>query len=137
MLPLACSPSKASAEAECAGALTTVHDPARNLITVVGEGFWSLDYIRKHIRDFETVLLRARDLDRPSRTLVDLRDAAIQSPEVAQLLHDAMCRMYRAPERAALIVASNLMKMQMKRGFNPETHAVFISASAAQLWLGA
>ena len=126
-------PSPASLQ----GSLTIAVDRARNIIKVDGRGFWSVDYVSAHIREFEAVLIDARRSGQPSRTLVDLRDAPVQAPEVAAMLHAAMCRMYRPPERAAIIVASSLVKMQMKRGFNPETHAVFTSETAADLWLNA
>jgi hypothetical protein len=119
------------------GELTISLDPATNLIRVVGRGFWSLAYVSNHLREFEKVLFQARRSDRPSRTLVDLREAPVQAPDVAACLHSAVSRMYRPPERAAIVVASSLVKIQMKRGFNPETHAVFLSLKAAELWLGA
>lgn len=105
------------------------------MINVVGRGFWSLNYIRDHIREFEAVLLKFRDAPEPARTLVDLREAPVQSPEVAAELHRAMCRIYRPPERAAIVVASSLVKMQMARGFDPRTHSVFLSLEEAEAWL--
>ncbi|RVT93371.1 hypothetical protein [Sphingomonas crocodyli] len=119
------------------GVLTIAVDRVQNLIKVVGRGFWSVEHVAAHIREFEAVLIEARRSGQPSRTLVDLRDAPVQAPEVAGMLHTAMCRMYRPPERAAIIVASSLVKMQMKRGFNPATHGVFTSETAAELWLNA
>jgi hypothetical protein len=119
------------------GELTIGLDASTNLIRVVGRGFWSLPYITDHLREFEAVLMRARFDPRPSRTLVDLRESPVQAPDVAAYLHSAVSRMYRPPERAAIVVASSLVKMQMKRGFNPETHAVFLSLKAAEMWLGA
>lgn len=128
--PVAASPARE-------GRLSISVDTGRNLIRVVGEGFWTAEYVANHIREFEAVLLRARSSPVPSRTIVDLRNAPVQSPEVAAKLHEAMVRMYRAPERAAIVVGSSLVKMQMKRGFDPKTHAVFLSFSAAETWLSA
>ena len=119
------------------GELAIVVDAAAYQLKVTGKGFWSPDYVQAHIREFEAVLLQARQWPQPSRTLVDLRNSPVQSPEVAELLHSAMCRMYRPPERAAIIVSSSLVRMQMKRGFNPETHEVFTSEAEAKRWLDA
>jgi hypothetical protein len=91
--------------------------------------------VREHLRAFEAVLHESRRAPAPSRTLVDLREAPVQSPQVAALLHDAISRMYRPPERAAIVVASSLVKIQMQRGFHPDTHAIFQSLKAAELWL--
>jgi hypothetical protein len=137
MLALDLLPPPHPADSTRQGELTISLDRAANQISVVGRGFWSLGYVREHLRAFEAVLLEARCNERPSRTLVDLRDAPVQSPEVATHLHNAICRMYRPPERAAIVVASSLVKIQMQRGFNPETHAVFLSLKAAEQWLGA
>lgn len=119
------------------GNLAIVVDPIENFIKVVGCGLWSSSYVATHICEFEAVLVRARQHSKPSRTLVDLREAAVQLAEVAAMLHSAMRRMYRPPERAAIVVASNLAKLQMRRGFDPRTHSVFTSYGAAQAWLSA
>ena len=118
-----------------AGQLSLAINEQHNLITVVGCGLWSSEYVEAHIKKFELILMRARQNVRPLRTLVDLRDAAVQTPKVAAMLHQAMSQMYVPPERAALLVKSNLVAMQMKRGFNPATHGVFLSEQAAEAWL--
>ena len=42
------------------GSLTIAVDRARNVIKVVGRGFWSVDYVAGHIREFEAALIDAR-----------------------------------------------------------------------------
>lgn len=118
------------------GRLTITIDHLENIITVVGRGFWTIEHVNDHICEFEAVLIAARRARRPSRTLVDLRETPVQLPDVAARLHQAMCRMYRPPEKAAILVSSSLLKAQMKRGFAPATHMVFLSEAAARLWLG-
>ena len=117
------------------GDLTIEVDRNQNLLKVVGRGFWPLPYLVDHLRQFEGALAEARRSLKPSRTLVDLRDAPVQSPDVAAYPHDAISRMYRPPERAAIVVGSSLVKMQMKRGFDPQIHAVFLTLREADDWL--
>jgi hypothetical protein len=112
-------------------------DRASNIITVTGRGFWTVEIVEAHTREFEQVLLQAHRDGRSTRTLVDLREAFVQAPDVAALLHDQLTRMSHRIERAAFVVPSNLVKMQMKRGFNLDTDGVFTSIDEAVCWLAA
>ncbi|MCE7798176.1 hypothetical protein LWE61_16670 [Sphingobium sufflavum] len=110
-------------------------DKHKNRLTVVGRGLWSLKYVTDHFREFEAALFKARSAQRASTTLVDLREAAVQSPEVAAYVHGKIVEIYCPPERAVLVVNSQLVKMQMGRGLDPATHAVFLTLEEAEGWL--
>ncbi|KTT69403.1 hypothetical protein [Sphingomonas endophytica] len=115
--------------------MTTTYDRAGNFLRVTCRGFWPMDYAVAHLSDFEVVLHQARRMSRPSRTLVDLREAGVLDPAVADYTHATITAMYRPPERAAILVASTLARLQMRRGLNPATHAVFTTLDEAMRWL--
>lgn len=115
--------------------LFTTYDRSTNFLRVVGRGFWTMDHAVEHLRGFEILLHEGRRMARPSRTLVDLREAAVLAPDVADYVHNTIRVMYRPPERAAILVASTLAKLQMRRGLNPETHQLFTSLDEAMRWL--
>ncbi|GGB39383.1 hypothetical protein GCM10011380_31100 [Sphingomonas metalli] len=114
--------------------ITTTYTRATNFLRVVGRGFWTMDYVAEHMVEFERILDEARTRGR-TRTLVDIRLAAVQSPDVAGYVHGVIRDMYRPPDKAAILVASNLALLQMKRGLNPVTHAAFLSFDEAMRWL--
>jgi hypothetical protein len=137
MPPLDLFPQSDLADSSLQGEIGISVDRDKNLIRVVGRGLWSLGYARAHVREFEAVLRESRCAYLPSRTLVDLRESPIQSPQVAAYLQETISRMYQPPERAAIVVSSSLIKLtiQVQHKLNSDTHAVFASLKAAESWL--
>jgi hypothetical protein len=116
------------------GLSISVH-PTTHRITIIGRGFWSLNYLEAHLREFEALLQDLRPASTPLRTLVGLRDASVQPSGVANRMHAAIGRLYRPPERTAVFVTRTLVRMQMQRLFDPRTHGVFRSLENAETWL--
>jgi hypothetical protein len=119
------------------GVLRTEIDQQANIIRVLGRGLWSERYARAHFEELEWTLQRTRATRAPVRVLVDIREAAVQTPETTQCLADATDRLYKPGDRIAIVVASSLLKLQMRRATNASIHEIFISLNAAETWLSA
>lgn len=115
--------------------LTSVYDPAKQVINVVGIGLWSEDVIKCHFASLVDILSNVRATKIPVRVLSDLREAAVQAPEIAQRIAAFTAQAYRPGDRIAILVASSLVKMQMRRSVNNQDTMAFLSPSAAQTWL--
>ncbi len=69
------------------------------------------------------------------RLLVDLSDAEILSQSVIEPLARAGMQYSRADDRVALVVASTLLKLQMKRMIGDAPTPIFLSTKDAAGWL--
>ena len=66
---------------------------------------------------------------------LDLRKHDTQSPSVAALIKDGVDNMYRPGDRVAMVVASTVVKMQMRRVTNPAFVEIFTAIEDAEKWM--
>lgn len=118
------------------GTLSTAYDAAADIIRIKAEGLWEVGQI-EHC--FETLAyIRDSDWrDAHLRVLVDRRDTVVQSARTADRLQKLTETFYRPGDRVAVIVDNSLLKMQLKSVLDSTSHSLFISESAALLWLNA
>lgn len=120
------------------------HDPAHhverdlrtNLVRVTAPGFWTPDQLSDNMARTERVLAAVRAKGLPVRVLVDLRRSRVQSGETAERIRANSLRMYRPDDKVALVVASELARMQAKRlQAGVANRAAFLSVAEAEAWL--
>lgn len=119
------------------GRLSIALPDDQGIVKLHGSGVWSLDYLNQHFRELDAVIAQARRRNPNVLVLVDLRDAPVQSPEVAECINANTRRVYRNHDRIAIVVQSSLVKLQMKRVVDCAHVQIFISVAAAYTWLTA
>jgi hypothetical protein len=110
---------------------------SENFIRVTGRGFWSVKQIDDHFARLERTLDESRLAQDSALVLVDLRDATVQAAAVADRLGWWTERLYSAQDRVAIVLASSLLKAQMRRVPMAATRELFLSPMAALTWLTA
>lgn len=106
-------------------------DHDSGLIEVKIKGFWTIEIATTYLAEIVGTLSAARRRGR-AILLVDLTESAVQSVEVMQKL--CSLDMYAEDDRVAVVVASTLLKTQLKRVFTNANMAVFTSPFLAKTW---
>jgi hypothetical protein len=127
----------AAAEASGEGSLSIDADRIDGIIHVTGIGFWTPEQVDRHFGQLRRVIDARRVPGDDVRVLVDLRAAPAQSPETAARIGLATETIYEASDRVAIVLASSLAKLQMRRVVQRARHEMFISPDAALTWLRA
>lgn len=107
----------------------------QGIVRLVGYGTWSIEYMNRHFRELDPIVAAARMRVRSVMVLADLREAPVQSPDVAEIINIGTRRLYRDGDRIAIVVQSSLVKLQMKRVVDCAQVQIFISVAAAYTWL--
>jgi hypothetical protein len=108
----------------------------RGVIQITAQGFFDVETLRIHFDELEYILRKWRMLGKPIRVLVDAVNLLPYAPAVQTVFHESIQRVYAPGDRVAVLVASNLMKMQVRRALNQgELNAYFVSSTAAMTWL--
>lgn len=111
-------------------------DDKNDVLLVVGSGFWSVETIERHFDDLSELLNRHRIAGKSVRVLVDIREAAVQAPDVMSCVKKRTDNIYESQDRVAVVVPSALAKMQMRRSLASQIHEVFTELDSARQWLG-
>ncbi|WP_340264738.1 hypothetical protein [Sphingobium mellinum] len=114
------------------------YDAGRVLLTVVQQGYWTIDEFRDYERQFyvhHRTILQTR---KSYRTIADCRDYPVQSPEVS-VAFEALFQVLMAENKGpyAIIIASALNKIQARRVI-PYSHVELFSKDEwdkAMQWL--
>lgn len=112
-------------------------DPRSNLIQIWGSGLWSRAEVDAHFDELDGEIRQKRTRFPHIRVLVDIRESGVQTQDTAEGVTLGTRRIYREGDRIAIIVASSLVKMQMRRAVEHRELQIFISPSAAVTWLEA
>jgi hypothetical protein len=111
-------------------------DRRRGVILITVKGFFDIPSLRDHFDANAIIVTQWREAGLPIRVLIDAVDIQPHSPEGQAYVQDATARIYRPGDRVAIIVASSLVKMQMRRALSRgEILNFFISKSAGFTWL--
>jgi hypothetical protein len=112
-------------------------DPTDGLVLARTRGFWTL-------ADADAYIAILRDLTAASRVrfgrvrlLVDLSDSAVHTPEVARRFLTLNALFSGPRDKCALVTCSSLKKMQIRRTLRSDQMQVFVSQTAARLWIAA
>lgn len=108
-----------------------------DLIEVRGSGIWSPVYADAHFMRLQFALVQLRHAKGVARVLVDLSEAMVQPADTAARVKYWTGKLYREGDRVAMVVASSLLKIQMRHAVAITAFEVFISDRAARLWLSA
>jgi hypothetical protein len=109
-------------------------DARLGLVKVRGSGFWSVSQVKAHFASYMDSLSELHRRGLKLSIIVDLRESAAQSREVSDVLHSIGLDIYRPDDRIAMVVASSLVKMQMRRVLVADNHEFFLSVEAAERW---
>lgn len=112
------------------------YDATRVLLTVVQQGYWSMQMFRDYECDYLAHHESIRRQHRTYRVIADCRDYPVQSTEVSAafaLLFDRLMRENKG--RCAIITPSALNKMQAKHAIPYENVRVFPDTAQAKDWL--
>jgi len=111
-------------------------DRDRRLLTVAIRGFWDVQIYRAYDVRLRVELAALKRLPAPRACLVDARDFAIQSMEVAGLMREGVTeRLPLYPERTARLVSRAISHAQAARMTNDVGHRVFDDIESAMDWL--
>ena len=118
-----------------AGQLSFSIDDQRGLIRAVGIGMWTPETTERHFQNLDTALRIMRRKHGLARTLIDLREAAVQTAETARCMKEGTARIYQPVDRAAVICSTQLLAMQIRRAAQVHQLATFTDVEAALEWL--
>lgn len=119
------------------GTLTAQYDAPTGVVKMYGAGLWQMSVVRAHFAELEAALAQARRDYPDVLVLVDLSKASVQMKEVGEEIEEFTQRAYRPTDRIAVVLASSMLKTQMRRVVRQATFETFLSASAAYTWLTA
>jgi tRNA(Ile2) C34 agmatinyltransferase TiaS len=109
--------------------------PGNSHVYVRIQAFWSPGTARRYFAALAPYLDAQRRDAGTACVLVDRRGSPIQAAEVVAETISEMRRFYRADDRAAIVVDTSLLKLQMSRIYPQDTSRVFVSANAGRIWL--
>lgn len=110
-------------------------DIPKGLFRSWASGFWSISVMRQFFAAYEAEISAIREAGMPLRVIADVRESAVQSAEVAQFILDRVTAIYRPGDRVALIVATSMLKAQLRRILPGGIHEYFLSGDAAEKWV--
>lgn len=111
-------------------------DPGRRLLTIVLHGFWTVQDYEAYSAQLTTHLMQLRQFTARQACLVDARDFAVQSKEVADCMrHGIAKRLSLYPERTARVISCAISRQQAARMTDSCGHGVFESTEQALDWL--
>jgi hypothetical protein len=111
------------------------YDHQEGIVRCVITGFLSVDDLTVFRRELTDAVRIARTRGNVVRILFDGSNSTVQTAEVVAKMKEVGTNIRGPNDFFAIIVASNLMKMQAKRNLSDENEEVFLSASAAETWL--
>lgn len=118
------------------GTLSFTVDHDDGYVVISGGGMWSPAQADEHFRELDRAILKLRREHKQLRVLVDLREASVQTPETVAVMRNWTGRIYRDADRVAVVCATALLALQIKRATDIETRATFHDMATAEAWLG-
>ncbi|MBO9574321.1 MAG: STAS/SEC14 domain-containing protein [Sphingobium sp.] len=109
--------------------------PRSTFILVEGVGMWTVDQVMRHFHNLDREVYAMRVRNGRVRVLADMSRAQVQTAEVARLMTSETARIYREHDRVAVIVATKLVAIQIKRTSRLYDLQTFEDRSPALAWL--
>jgi hypothetical protein len=111
-------------------------DESSGILYVKVTGFWSLELAERYVIEQLSHWNEARRRAGCLRLLVDGSESSVQSPEVSLRVRNGRKDMIKSPrDRAAIVVGTNLVRLQTERTIESEQMHVFTSVAEAERWL--
>jgi hypothetical protein len=110
-------------------------DPAKGILTVAVDGSWTTAEVDRYAREAGPAFEAAREKEGFLRLFIDLRSTHVLSQALMDPLAKAGMQYSRADDRVALVVASTLLKLQMRRMLGEAPVPIFLSADEGEAWL--
>jgi hypothetical protein len=112
------------------------YDARANVLGIAVSGFWTLEDVRPLAAAIGAKVAEARAIRGDFDVLVDSREFPVQGNAVADLLANIpRAGMTQTTGRAAIVVASQLNKLQVERTLAHPRLRAFLSIDAARDWL--
>jgi len=111
-------------------------DVERRLLTVRLHGFWDVPAYRAYDAQLSAWLTRLKQLPGPRACLVDVRQFAVQTKEVADMMQVGVGqRLHLYPERTVRLVSCAISRSQATRMTSSSAHRVYDALEPALDWL--
>lgn len=112
-------------------------DRDRQRVIMKAEGFWTLAEAEANYADMQRLVTWSTSIKGKITLLEDLETLAVHSSAVSNIIENIVELMKKLPiDRYALIVKSELMRMQCRRLLAGIEHKFFDDAISAYRWLG-
>lgn len=115
--------------------LTLEYDAELKIIRGVSTGFLTVENVQEYAQKLALFASQARNSDGIVRLCMDSRETLVQSQEVIAAFACLPSIISGPDDRIAVVVGSNLVKLQMKRNFISERERAFTSVETAVAWL--
>lgn len=121
-----------------------VYDAPRDLLTVVVEGFWSMEIFKTYDAEFRAQMAHAKVLGGNCRILHDQARFDVQSQPVSEAFSKMICSSFLTEHtgKVAVVTSKTLEKMQAERTIiragsttDPDILRFFITMEDAMSWL--
>lgn len=117
------------------GRVVTYFDAAMGAIRVEATGTWTMQQADLHCIQLTALVEDMRMRTGRVRIFVDRRGVETQAPAIIDRIAGGLDSILRSGDRVAVLVASSLVKMQVRRSVDLSIYELFISERAAFLWL--
>lgn len=111
---------------------SVVTDPVTEIVHMKCSGFWSLEEAKSYIDQIVDAIIEARSVNSAVRVLVDNRKASVQTLELINELGEMIGRAYKPEDKLAIVVGSQLLKMQMDRLPTIAMTRIFVSLASLE-----
>lgn len=116
------------------GLLAFTIDWHTGVIEAEAHGFWAPEQTKAHFAAYVDCVAELHRRGLAALVVVDTRESAAQSQEVAEILRRSVEGLYRPGDRVAMVVQNSIAKMQMRRVLQADFHEYFLSINAARNW---
>lgn len=110
-------------------------DMTSGVITIVAGDDWTEAAIREHFDELDRMADDARGRHGIARVLADLSHTSIRPADTAELYRQRAAQLYRPTDRLAMVTASRLYAMQLRRTMPDCDASVFPTFPEAMAWL--
>lgn len=117
------------------GSISFEIDPRTGVFQVLCVGAWTPEQAQKHFDRMESALHLMRASGRPVRVLVDLRQSRVLPADTSAVMAERSSRVHDAADRVAMVSASALHALQVKRDVRAPRVAVFATMEEAKAWI--
>jgi hypothetical protein len=117
------------------GSMAFEVDRATGLFRVICKGLCTPEQARAHFEEIGRAFRAERLRQKALFVLVDLREASVQTLETTEAIRDGTDQIHRGADRVAFVCASRLHALQVRRGVQMPTVAVFDDMAEALGWI--
>jgi hypothetical protein len=111
-------------------------DERTGVLRASATGFWSAEDADRFRDELRVRAVDAKQRSGRLRLLVDGTGSQVQKPEVTNRLATLAADLIQSPDdRIAVVVGSNLIKMQAERILQSDGAQAFLSSAEAKAWL--